>query len=154
LGILDGSNVLYIAKKDSPQSLRLVTYVGKQVSANCTALGKALLCKHSFDEIEKLFTEPMPTCTKHSITSISTFYSQLKQIEAEGFAYENEEFSEQIQCIGVPIMKNGKPIVAVSVSIPSFRNDSKKLETIKHELMNIKIKSELLLKNSDADLRP
>ncbi|MGL4790137.1 MAG: IclR family transcriptional regulator, partial [Anaerotignaceae bacterium] len=35
LGILDGSNVLYIAKKDSPQSLRLVTYVGKQVSANC-----------------------------------------------------------------------------------------------------------------------
>ena len=154
LGILDGPNVLYIAKKDSPQSLRLVTYVGKQVSANCTALGKCLLCKMQFEEILELFPDKMPSCTKYSITDINIFYNQLKQVEAEGFAYENEEFSEQIQCIAVPIMKNGKPIVAVSVSIPSFRNDNKKIEIIKRELLNIKLKAELLLRNSDMSLKP
>ncbi len=154
LGILDGSNVLYIAKKDSPQSLRLVTYVGKQVSANCTALGKALLCKHTLEEIERLFPKEVPYCTKHSITDLNVLYSQLKQVEREGFAYENEEFAEQIQCIAVPIMKQGKPVVAVSVSTPSFRNDNKKIEIIKRELMNIKLKIELLLRNSNAQLRP
>ncbi|MDD3571171.1 MAG: IclR family transcriptional regulator [Lachnospiraceae bacterium] len=154
LGILDGSNVLYVAKKDSPQSLRLVTYVGKQVSANCTALGKALLCKASFDDVSQLFSKGMPAYTKHTITDLGLFYTQLKQVEMDGFAYENEEFSEQIQCIAVPVMKNGVPVVAVSVSTPSFRNDSKKIEIIKRELINIKLKAELLLRNSDIDLKP
>ena len=154
LGILEGSSVLYIAKKDSPQNLRLVTYVGKQVSANCTALGKSLLCKHSFEDLENLFPEKLPACTKYSVTDLKLLYNQIKQIETDGFAYENEEFAEQIQCIAVPIMKNGIPIVAVSVSTPSFRNDSKKMEIIKRELVNIKLKTELLLRNSDLDLRP
>ena len=107
-----------------------------------------------FEEILELFPDKMPSCTKYSITDINIFYNQLKQVEAEGFAYENEEFSEQIQCIAVPIMKNGKPIVAVSVSIPSFRNDNKKIEIIKRELLNIKLKAELLLRNSDMSLKP
>ena len=154
LGILEGSNVLYIAKKDSLQNLRLVTYVGKQVSANCTALGKSLLCKHSFDALEGLFPEKLPSCTKYSVTDLEVLYRQIKQIETDGFAYENEEFAEQIQCIAVPIMKDGVPVVALSVSTPSFRNDSKKMETIKRELTNIKLKTELLLRNSDVDLRP
>ncbi len=154
LGVLDGSNVLYIAKKDSPQSLRLVTYVGKHVSANCTALGKCLMCKMSYEELKTLFQEKMPACTKYSITDIDILFKQLRRVEVEGFAYENEEFSEQIQCIAVPIMKNGKPVVSVSVSIPSFRNDGKKIEIIKRELTNIKLKTELLLRNSDMNLRP
>lgn len=53
-----------------------------------------------------------------------------------------------------PNNENGKPIVAVSVSIPSFRNDNKKIEIIKRELLNIKLKAELLLRNSDMSLKP
>ena len=36
----------------------------------------------------------------------------------------------------------------------TFRNDNKKIEIIKRELVNIKLKAELLLRNSDIDLRP
>ncbi len=153
LGILDGPNVLYIAKKDSSQSLRLVTYVGKQAPANCTALGKALLSRKSLEELKELFPEELQSCTKRSITDLNFLYNQLREVEETGFAYENEEFSEQIQCIAVPIMKNRKPLYAVSVSTPSFRNDNKKIEMIKRELVNIKLKTELLLRNSDVDLR-
>ena len=55
MGVLNGGNVLYVAKIDSPQSLRLVTHVGKKIPANCTALGKALLSRTSLEEMEDIF---------------------------------------------------------------------------------------------------
>ena len=71
MGVLNGSNVLYVAKIDSPQSLRLVTHVGIKMPANCTALGKALLTKTSFEDMKKIFPEKLSTCTKYSITDIN-----------------------------------------------------------------------------------
>ena len=93
MGVLNGSNVLYVAKIDSPQSLRLVTHVGKKIPANCTALGKALLSRTSFEEMKEIFPPQMLSCTKYSITDINKFYEQVRSVESEGFAYENQELS-------------------------------------------------------------
>ena len=71
MGVLNGSNVLYVAKIDSPQSLRLVTHVGKKIPANCTALGKALLSRTSFEEMKEIFPPQMLSCTRYSITDIN-----------------------------------------------------------------------------------
>lgn len=152
MGVLNGSNVLYVAKIDSPQSLRLVTHVGIKMPANCTALGKALLTKTSFEDMKKIFPEKLSTCTKYSITDINVLNEQVRKAEIEGYAYENQEFAEQIMCVAVPIVKDGKVMAAVSVSIPSFRYDDKKLITVKEELKKIKIRAELLLRNYNGEI--
>lgn len=152
MGVLNGSNVLYVAKIDSPQSLRLVTHVGKKIPANCTALGKALLSRTNFEEMKEIFPPQMLSCTRYSITDINKFYEQVRNVENEGFAYENQEFAEQIICIAVPIVKDGSVLYAISVSIPSFRCDSKKLITVKNELKKLKLKTELLLRNYSGDI--
>ena len=43
-------------------------------------------------------------------------------------------------------------MAAVSVSIPSFRYDDKKLITVKEELKKIKIRAELLLRNYNGEI--
>ena len=152
MGVLNGSNVLYVAKIDSPQSLRLVTHVGKKIPANCTALGKALLSRASLEELKGLFPNPMLSCTRYSITNLNEFYKPVCTVAEEGYAYENQEFAEQIICVAVPVVKDGKVLFAVSVSIPSFRYDSKKLLTVKNELKKLKLRTELLLRNYSGDI--
>lgn len=152
MGVLNGSNVLYVAKIDSPQSLRLVTHVGKKIPANCTALGKALLSRTSLEEMEDIFPKEMLSCTKYSITNLNKFYEQVSKVDEEGYAYENQEFAEQIICIAVPVVKDGKILFAISVSVPSFRYDSKKMLTVKNELKKLKLKLELLLRNYNGDI--
>ena len=55
LGIQSRNMVLYIAKKDSPQPIRLMSSVGKQLPLYCTGLGRALLAYKSEEEIRNCF---------------------------------------------------------------------------------------------------
>ena len=56
-GILEHSDVLYLAKVDSPEPIRLSSSIGKRLPAYCTSLGKALLCKFSKEELQELYPE-------------------------------------------------------------------------------------------------
>lgn len=51
-GILEGGNVLYVAKKDSPQAIRMISWVGTKLPANATAIGKALLSDLQMNRLE------------------------------------------------------------------------------------------------------
>lgn len=42
LGVLEEGEVLYIAKEESSQTIRMCSYVGKRAPLYCTALGKVL----------------------------------------------------------------------------------------------------------------
>ena len=46
-GTLDHGRVLYIARVDSPQRIRLSSEIGKTLPAHCTAIGKAILSQLS-----------------------------------------------------------------------------------------------------------
>jgi len=152
MGVLDGANVLYVSKIDSPQSLRLVTHVGKLIPANCTALGKALLSRKTYDELKEIFPGKMSACTKNSITNLDRLYEDIEKVEENGYAYENQEFAEQILCVAMPISRNGSIVAAISVSIPAFRYDEKKLETVKTELKKVKLRAELILRNYNGEI--
>jgi len=43
LSILDNAEVLYLAKEESSQAIRMCSYIGKRAPLHCTALGKVLL---------------------------------------------------------------------------------------------------------------
>ena len=71
LGIQSRNMVLYIAKKDSPQPIRLMSSVGKQLPLYCTGLGRALLAYKSEEEIRSLFPEVLTAYTPHTIATIN-----------------------------------------------------------------------------------
>ena len=67
LGIQSRNMVFYIAKKDSPQPIRLMSSVGKQLPLYCTGLGRALLAYKSEEEIRSLFPEVLTAYTPQSL---------------------------------------------------------------------------------------
>src|SRR5665648_917719 len=50
LGVREEGEVLYLAKEESSQTIRMISYVGKRAPLHCTALGKVLLAYMSTEE--------------------------------------------------------------------------------------------------------
>ena len=120
-GVLDGGNVHYLDKADSPNPLRMLTSVGQRLPAYATGVGKALLLNLSESEIRNLYSEGLKPLTPNTITDIDRLTEELKCARDVGYVTEIEESTEYIRCVGVPVMKDKKCIGALSVAIPVFR---------------------------------
>lgn len=145
MGELQGMNVQYLMKVESPEPISMFSAVGKQIPANCTALGKALLCEHTLDEIKALFKDGLPKMTEHSVADAEQLYQQTKMVRKTQIAREKEENYQFIQCLATPIYKNEKPFFAMSVSVPTFRYTEEKGQQIEKLLLEAKKNLELIL---------
>ncbi|MEI8190123.1 MAG: IclR family transcriptional regulator, partial [candidate division NC10 bacterium] len=54
LVILDGREVLYLDKVESPQSLRIFSRIGRRAPLHCTAVGKVLLAAEPWEAVRRL----------------------------------------------------------------------------------------------------
>lgn len=135
LGILDGTDVVYIAKVDSAQPIKLTSSVGKALPAHCTALGKILLSSYNNKELKDLYENGFESLTNKSITDIEILLKQVNNIRKTNFAYETGESNPQIECLAVPIFSKNKIFASMSVSIPLFRSNNKLFNKIKSILL-------------------
>jgi DNA-binding IclR family transcriptional regulator len=152
MGILDNGSVLYIAKVDSNEPIRIASFVGKRLPAYCTALGKAMLSSKSIDEVKALYPAGLSPHTPRTITDFSVLEGQLAEIRRNGWAYENSEITEQIECFAVPVYAGDGLLGAISVSAPSFRLTEAKKTTIFAVLKESRLRIETYLKNNAIDI--
>jgi DNA-binding IclR family transcriptional regulator len=119
-GVLDGSNVLYLDKVESPQPLRMLTSTGRKLPAYATSIGKALLLQKSYDELCQMYPAGLSPLTARTVTELPVLFAQLQEGLANGYAWEVEESTEHIRCFAVPITKCGRIVASISVAIPLF----------------------------------
>ncbi len=121
LGILTGSSILYIAKKEAPNPIMLRSHIGQRLPAYCTGIGKALLSRHSREEIATMYPEPWERYTANTLPDLNSLFQELDKTRETGFAYEWAELTEDICCVAVPLCCQEKVIAALSVCVPQFR---------------------------------
>ena len=122
VGILEGSDVVYVCKVDSTQSVRMVSRMGGRVPASCTAVGKALLAYLHEAERKKLLRRGLAKLTPKSITEPHVLANQLDQIRASGIAFEAGESNPDVSCVAAPVRDHtGSVIAALSISVPDMR---------------------------------
>lgn len=124
--VLERTDVVYIYKYDSTQSIRVYSEVGRKVPAHATAIGKALLSGYTDDQVRALYpSEELPALTAHSITSLDILLEQLREIRRNSIAFEHEESSPYVKCIAVPVLNSkGFPAAALSLALPIYREDA------------------------------
>lgn len=122
LGILDGTEVIYLEKISGHQSLRVPTQVGGRMPAHCTGLGKALLSYASHDVIDRIVSKGMRPRTRYSIAAPNLLREQLADARANRFASDIEEAIVGVSCVASPVLSpSGNPIAALSVTMPSAK---------------------------------
>ena len=147
-GELIEGNVFYLFKTDSPESLRMVS-PGKTLPAYSSGIGKALLSDMSLEDLQKLYPGKLEPITPNTITDLNILAQQLQKIRVQGIAFEKEESTQFIQCIAIPIRRNGKVRAALSVAIPVFRYSNEKEAMIIGLLKQAQIRIEELISSSE-----
>lgn len=133
IGILREGSVIYLDIVEAPQTVRIVSRVGRDVPAYCTAIGKTQLAYASEEELNKIYMGArLRRYTDKTITSLPILKKHLREIGKKDYAIDDEEFEERVRCIALPIKDYlGVPVSALSVSGPASRiTDEKMTEEI------------------------
>jgi IclR family KDG regulon transcriptional repressor len=128
VAILDGTEVVYVAKVDGSDMLRLVSEVGRRLPATCTGVGKAILSGLPDEEVGALYPTDadLVVMTPHSIGSRATLAAQLARTREQGYAFDDCESNVAVRCVAAPIANaSGAVVAAISVSVPTVRWDAK-----------------------------
>lgn len=134
LAVLNGRDIVYIAKADSYELLRTNIEVGKRFPAHKTALGKVLLAHLSSKKFNRLYN-----IDKFSTDlNVSELRKCLEKVKIEGLGVDNEEATPGIRCMAAPILDvNGEVSTAISISGPTVRFTLEKIDLWKRELVKV-----------------
>lgn len=140
VGVLDGLDVLYLARYDGTQPLRLTANIGDRFPANCTAIGKAILS--TFDPAvaeDRLRGRTLPALSERSITSVPALLDELALTRERGYAVDDEETTAGILCLSVPVegFRTDSSPFAISVTVLKARLDEAFREALLADLRGI-----------------
>ena len=123
LATLDGAEIVYLDKFDSPLPVAAYSRVGGRAPAYCVASGKALLSTSDCDD--GALERRLGTLVRHTPNTLIDFtslHAELVTVRARGYAENREEWRLGVSGLGVPVFDaRGVAVAAVGMSVPSIR---------------------------------
>jgi DNA-binding IclR family transcriptional regulator len=124
LAVAAGGRIELVDQVDGSFLLGSVNWVGREVPAHASALGKVLL---AFDQLP-LPTEPLVALTDRTITELSALRAELERVRNSGVAIIRDELEIGLTAVAVPCYdESGSVIAAMSLSGPSGRFDERRI---------------------------
>lgn len=118
LAIAKGADVVQVAQVDSRFVLGSREWVGVDVPAHCSALGKIL---YAFEALP-MAREPLAAPTPHTVASVADLTEQCTQARRRGYATAVDELEIGLCAVAVPILGGrGRALAALGVSGPADR---------------------------------
>jgi len=109
LGVLVGTDVLYLDKVEPERPVRVWSAVGRRRPASRTALGRALLA---------VGPDRAPDGAPAPADADDAAIARAREV---GYAVEREENEPGIACVGVALVRAGTPVGALSITVPAER---------------------------------
>jgi IclR family transcriptional regulator, KDG regulon repressor len=121
--VLDGRQVVYVERLESPNTLRMFLEVGTRNDAHATGTGKCLLAYLDPPLLDRLLQGwTLPAKTEHTITDHRELRRQLKQIRSQGYALNLHESEIGAVSVAAPVRgAGGEVVAALSVAGPAPR---------------------------------
>jgi len=122
LVVPSGTEVVYVAKVESRQSLRLASRLGGRMPMSTTSLGKAILAHSPPDQLEQVIKAGLPARTPHSLVDPAILCEELRLIRERGFSIDDQENVLGVRCVGAPLFDfSGAIAGAMSIAAPEGR---------------------------------
>lgn len=120
LAAREGDAIVYIAKLESRDQLRMFSRVGMAANKNSTAVAKVILADLD-DAGLRAETARMDFGRRaaNTITDPARYAEEIAAVRVAGWAGDREENEPSINCIAAPVRDvTGRVVAAVSVSVP------------------------------------
>ena len=135
LARLDGSDVVYLATRESRHHLRPFSRVGRRLPAHATSLGKSLLADRDDEEVGSIMPRRLAALTKNTLTDPMKLEADLARVRKRGYAVDREESTIGLRCVGVALRYQRPARDAISCSVPAARMSADRESQIVEELL-------------------
>jgi len=144
LAVLDGLEVLYLRKVESPEPVRAYSQVGGRAPAHCVASGKALLA-YQPDEVLAALPERLESHTASTLDSRAALLDCLATTRARGYAVNSGEWRDTVGGVAAVVLgADGRPVASLGISGPLERVEPAQDDHVKQVVDAARRVSELL----------
>ena len=134
LGVLSGTQVVYLDKVEPERSMRVWSAVGRRTPAVTTALGRALL---AFRGTDRAMLQAYVRAAGDRGVDEGHVWAELQAARGRGWAAEQQENEVEISCVAVPLMRAGAAVAAVSVTAPADRMTQDKMGWLHEQMVSV-----------------
>ncbi|MHB9753182.1 IclR family transcriptional regulator [Streptomyces sp. BYX5S] len=131
LAALEGDRIVYVDKVDPVDGVRLYSQIGRPVTLHTAGVAKAILAHLPRERAGDLLADcDFAPHTGTTITSPDAYRKALAETLARGWAVDDGEYEDFVNCVAVPVRDSGGEVVAaVSVTALKAKADLGALET-------------------------
>jgi IclR family acetate operon transcriptional repressor len=132
LGILDGTEAVFIDQVQCREMMRTIVKLGSRVPLHASGVGKAIFAALPDDEIEAILkVKGLPRITTNTITSPETMWSAIRVIRQRGWSFDDEEHALSTRCVAAPFYNEHAEVLgAISVAGPSSRLPDERIKQL------------------------
>jgi len=132
MGLLDGPEVVYVARVQSEHLISLRLYVGSRLPAYASSLGRAMLAflpeRDAEEILDRSSLEPI---TEKTIVDPRRLKAELRRIRARGYALNDQEIAPGLRGVAAPILSaSQRPIAAINISVPRPLTEPNEMENV------------------------
>ncbi|WP_051598847.1 IclR family transcriptional regulator domain-containing protein [Stenotrophomonas rhizophila] len=123
LGVLDGDDVLYVARAETVRIMSIGLRAGSRLPAYCTSMGRVLLAALPHDTLESyLERNPLRPRTERTVTRMDEFLDTLERVRRDGVALVDQELEIGLRSIAVPVhARSGAVVGALNIGTQAGR---------------------------------
>src|SRR5438132_7563986 len=113
LCVLDGVEIVYVARTSVRTLLRLEAHVGSRFPAHATSTGRVLLAGLSTERLQRYFdTASLEPLTERTVTSATELRSLIAECRRNGYAVVEDELAYGVVALAVPVLDQQRRVVA------------------------------------------
>lgn len=119
VSVLDGADVLYIARVQTHRIMSTAIPVGTRFPAYATSMGRVLLADRSDAEVDAyLASAELRPLTRYTVTDPEALRGELARVRDQGYAVCDQQLALGLRSVAVPIREAGRAVAAVNCSMP------------------------------------
>jgi IclR family transcriptional regulator, pca regulon regulatory protein len=134
VSVLDGDDIVYVARVPTSRIMRVAINVGTRFPAHATSMGRVQLAALAESELDAyLARADLRALTANTVTDPARLRAELDRIRAQGWALVDQELEEGLRSVAAPIRdRAGRVVAAVNVSAHASRASR---ETVRRVLL-------------------
>lgn len=131
LAILDGDEILYLARSVTSRIMSVTLNIGSRLPAYCTSIGYVLLAHLPEPDLDAYLARvEFRPFTERTITSSGKLREVLKATRQAGYAIADQEMELGIRSIAVPVSDtSGKAVAGINVIVQAARVSVRQMKT-------------------------
>jgi IclR family transcriptional regulator, pca regulon regulatory protein len=120
VSVLDGDDIVYIARNGAARAMNIGYVLGARVQAQVTAAGLLMLSLRPPSWIDNwLATHELTSYTAFTMTSKEAMRLQMKQVQEQGWALSEQQLDLNFRGVAIPLRdRYGTMVAALSVTMP------------------------------------